>query len=149
MNVHLTYKSFKIRPFLHSLWIYTMHRCLKALAALALAVPVLAQAQLQRQFPATALRGELQITTPPEAMLNGLAARLAPGARIRGGDNLLVMSGAMAGRKAPVIYTIDTYGLLIDIWLLREDETGKLWPKTREEAAQWSFDPAGQTWTKP
>ncbi len=151
IKVHLTHKSFKIRPFLHSLWIYTMHRCLKALAALALAVPVLAQAQLQlqRQFPATALRGELQITTPPEAILNGQPVRLAPGARIRGGDNLLVMSGAIAGRKSPVIYTIDTYGLLIDIWLLREDEAGKLWPKTPDEAAKWVFDPAGQTWTKP
>lgn len=126
-----------------------MNRCLKVLAALALAVPVLAQAQFQRSFPANALRGELQITQPPEAVLNDQVVRLAPGARIRGGDNLLVMSGAMAGKKAQVVYTIDSYGLLIDIWLLREDETGKLWPKTREEAAQWSFDPVGQTWSKP
>ena len=128
-----------------------MNRCLKVLAALALAVPALAQAQaqFQRAFPANALRGELQVTQPPEAVLNDQVVRLAPGARIRGGDNLLVMSGAMAGKKAQVVYTIDSYGLLIDIWLLREDETGKLWPKTREEAAQWSFDPVGQTWTKP
>ena len=128
-----------------------MNRCLKVLVALALAVPVLAQAQaqFQRAFPANALRGELQVTQPPEAVLNDQVVRLAPGARIRGGDNLLVMSGAMAGKKAQVVYTIDSYGLLIDIWLLREDETGKLWPKTREEAAQWSFDPVGQTWSKP
>ncbi|MGE5450608.1 MAG: hypothetical protein ACM3VZ_02030 [Acidobacteriota bacterium] len=126
-----------------------MSRCLKVLAALALAVPVLAQAQFQRQFPANALRGELQITQPPEAILNSQVVRLAPGSRIRGGDNLLVMSGAIAGKKSPVLYTIDTYGLLIDVWLLRDDEAAKLWPKTREEAAQWSFDPVAQTWTKP
>ncbi|MDE1997428.1 MAG: hypothetical protein KGI91_12505 [Burkholderiales bacterium] len=128
-----------------------MHRCLKVLAALALAVPVLAQAQniTQRQFPANSLRGELQITQPPDALLNGQPVRLAPGARIRGGDNLLVMSGAIQGQKYPVIYTIDTYGLLINVWLLREDEAGKLWPKTAEEAASWTFDPVAQTWTKP
>lgn len=128
-----------------------MHRCLKVLAALALAVPVLAQAQniTQRQFPANSLRGELQITQPPEALLNGQPVRLAPGARIRGGDNLLVLSGAIQGQKYPVIYTIDTYGLLINVWLLREDEAGKLWPKTAEEAASWTFDPVAQTWTKP
>lgn len=135
----------------NSPWIYTMHRCLKVLAALALAVPVLAQAQniTQRQFPANSLRGELQITQPPDALLNGQPVRLAPGARIRGGDNLLVMSGAIQGQKYPVIYTIDTYGLLINVWLLREDEAGKLWPKTAEEAASWTFDPVAQTWTKP
>ncbi|HET8694637.1 MAG TPA: hypothetical protein VFM33_08230 [Aquabacterium sp.] len=128
-----------------------MHRCLKVLAALALAVPVLAQAQniTQRQFPANSLRGELQITQPPDALLNGQPVRLAPGARIRGGDNLLVMSGAIQGQKYPVIYTIDTYGLLINVWLLREDEAGKLWPKTAEEAASWTFDPVAQTWAKP
>lgn len=126
-----------------------MHRCLKVLAVLALAVPALALAQFTRQFPATALRGELQLVAPPEALLNGQAVRLAPGARIRGGDNLLVMSGAIVGKKAPVIYTIDSYGLVMEVWLLRDDETGKTWPKTREEAAQWSFDPAAQTWTKP
>lgn len=140
-----------MRAPVNSLWIYTMHRCLKVLAALALAVPVLAQAQniTQRQFPANSLRGELQITQPPDALLNGQPVRLAPGARIRGGDNLLVMSGAIQGQKYPVIYMIDTYGLLINVWLLREDEAGKLWPKTAEEAASWTFDPVAQTWTKP
>lgn len=140
-----------MRVPVNSPWIYTMHRCLKVLAALALAVPVLAQAQniTQRQFPANSLRGELQITQPPDALLNGQPVRLAPGARIRGGDNLLVMSGAIQGQKYPVIYTIDTYGLLINVWLLREDEAGKLWPKTAEEAASWTFDPVAQTWTKP
>ena len=126
-----------------------MPRCLKALAALALALPLLVSAQMQRQFPAKALRGELQITQAPDALLNGQAVRLAPGARIRGGDNLLVMSGAITGVKAPVVYTIDTYGLLIDIWLLRDDETSKLWPTTPEEAAKWSFDPIAQIWIKP
>lgn len=119
--------------------------------ALALVAPLLSQAQqVQRNFPQNALRGELTVTNPPEAVLNGKPARLAPGARIKGGDNLLVMSGAIVGQKLPVNYTIDTSGLVKDVWLLREDELArKPWPRTADEAASWSFDPIAQTWTKP
>lgn len=126
-----------------------MLRC--ALLACALSLPLAAAAQqVQRNFPATALRGELTVVNPPEVVLNGQPARLAPGARIKGGNNLLVMSGAIVGQKLPVHYTIDTYGLVKDVWLLREDETArKPWPKTAAEAAAWSFDPVAQTWTKP
>jgi hypothetical protein len=42
-----------------------------------------AAAQAPRNFPATALRGEIVITQPPELLLNRQPARLAPGARIR------------------------------------------------------------------
>ncbi|HWH74092.1 MAG TPA: hypothetical protein VNV16_07520 [Methylibium sp.] len=126
-----------------------MLRC--ALLVCALSLPLAAAAQqVQRNFPATALRGELTVVNPPEVVLNGQPARLAPGARIKGGNNLLVMSGAIVGQKLPVHYTIDTYGLVKDVWLLREDEVArKPWPKTAAEAAAWSFDPVAQTWTKP
>ena len=71
-------------------------------------------------------------------------------ARIKGGSNLLVMSGAIVGQKLAVNYTIDTYGLVKDVWLLRPDEAARSpWPKTAAEAAAWSFDPVAQTWTKP
>lgn len=126
-----------------------MLRC--ALIALALSAPLAAAAQqVQRSFPATALRGELTVVNPPEVVLNGQPARLAPGVRIKGGNNLLVMSGAIVGQKLAVNYTIDTYGLVKDVWLLREDEAARSpWPKTTAEAATWSFDPIAQTWTKP
>ncbi|HWP20674.1 MAG TPA: hypothetical protein VNO84_16205 [Burkholderiaceae bacterium] len=117
-------------------------------AALALPVAVHAQTVVQRSFPQEALRGEIVVTAPPEITLNGQAARLAPGARIRGQNNLLVMSGAVVGTKLPVLYTTDTYGLVKDVWILRADEQKKLWPKTREEAASWAFDPAAQVWAK-
>ena len=108
-----------------------------------------AQLQVQRPFPQNALRGEVVFGQPPELKLNGQAARLAPGARIRGTDNLLVMSGALAGTKATVHYTTDIYGQLLEVWLLRPDELAKkVWPKTAAEAAAWTFDPAGQFWTK-
>ena len=129
-----------------------MPRCV-TLAATALAISALAGpafAQLQRSFPATALRGELQIVQPPEAVLNGRAARIAPGVRIRGADNLLKVSGAVAGQRLLVHYTLDNGGLIRDVWVLRPDEAAKQpWPSTREQAATWIFDPMAQTWSKP
>jgi len=126
-----------------------MFRCV--LLSLALAMPLIAQAQqVPRNFPQNALRGELLVTSSQEAMLNGKPTQLAPGMRIKGGNNLLVMSGAILGQKLIVNYTLDSYGLVKDVWLLRQDEVArKPWPKTPAEAARWSFDPIAQTWTKP
>lgn len=126
-----------------------MHRCAAFVLSLAVALPLQAQ-PVQRPFPADALRGELVIGQPPAAELNGEPARLAPGARIRGEDNLLLMSGAVAGRRLVVHYTRDNYGLIKDIWVLTPQELArKPWPTTREEASRWQFDPAAQTWRKP
>lgn len=104
--------------------------------------------QLARKFPPTALRGQLTITQPPEVTLNGGTARMAPGARIRNQSNLLVMWGAAVGQKLTVNYTVDSYGLLMDIWILRPDEIKARWPKTPEEAAKWVYDPLSETWSK-
>lgn len=114
---------------------------------------VAAQAQLppHRTFPATALRGELAIATPPEAVLNGAPARLAPGARIRGEDNLLRLPASLAGQRLPVHYTLEpTTGLLLDVWILNPTERAREpWPATPEQARAWRFDPTAQTWTRP
>jgi hypothetical protein len=141
----------KISGF-HSLWIYTMHRCVlaAALAACALAGPVAAQPVQGRHFPATALRGQLQFLMPPLVQVNGAPARLAPGARIRGTDNLLILSGTLVGQTTIADYTIDPLGQLHDVWLLSPDEAAKQpWPTTPQQAAQWHFDPNTQTWSRP
>jgi hypothetical protein len=53
-----------------------MLRCAPILAAaLSFVVAATATAQPLRSFPATALRGELVVTTPPEAQLNRQPAR--------------------------------------------------------------------------
>jgi hypothetical protein len=134
----------------HSHWIHTMLRCVTLAGLLVASCLVLpAAAQQQRAFPATALRGELRIQQPPEASLNGRPARLAPGARIRGADNLLQMSGALAGQALTVHYTLDDYGLLRDVWVLTPAERARQpWPATPAEAAAWRFDPVGQTWSR-
>lgn len=112
--------------------------------------PLPAVAQVQRNFPQNALRGELQILQPPEALLNGQPVRLAPGARLRDADNMIQVSNRMAGAKLAVHYTLDTLGLVKDVWVLQPAELAKRpWPRTAAEAQAWLFDPVAQTWTKP
>ncbi len=127
-----------------------MLRCvLAATTALVLALP--AAAQVQRNFPANALRGEALFGTPPELSINGRPTRLGPGARIRGENNMLQMSGSLVTVKAVVHYTREpTSGLVLDVWLLTPEESSKRpWPTTEAEARAWRFDPAAQAWTKP
>ena len=125
-----------------------MYRCaLAAAAAICLVAPAAAQ---QRTFPPNALRGALVIVSPTEATLNGDAARLAPGLRIRGQDNMLAMSGTLIGARLLVHYTTDPQGLLNNVWILTPAEAAKKpWPASAEEAQAWTFDPVAQIWSKP
>lgn len=134
-----------------------MHRCAylafkgwRHVLPLATAIALLpAAAQTSRPFPANALRGELEITQPPEALLNGEPVRLAPGARIRGANNMMQMSGALVGQSLLVHYTREPQGLLLNIWILTPDEAAnKPWPTKPEQAERWLFNPAAQTWTR-
>jgi hypothetical protein len=109
-----------------------------------------AAAQMPRPFPAHALRGELVVLQAPEVALNGGAARLAPGARIRGENNLLLLSGSLVNQRHTVNYTRDPSNLLLDVWILTPAERASLpWPATPEQAAAWTFDPSAQTWSRP
>ena len=126
-----------------------MLRCV-TLAATVAAFALPAAAQAPRSFPANALRGEIVLTQPPELLLNRQPARLAPGARIRGTDNLLVLSGAVIGQRLLVHYTLDPNGQLLDVWVLNAAEAARRpWPTTPAQAAAWSFNPDSQTWTAP
>lgn len=126
-----------------------MHRrTLLLLATFGLAAAT-AHAQVKRNFPTDSLRGRLGVINPPEAVLNGAPARLAPGARIRGQNNMLATTGAFAGQSFVVNYTIDMQGQIKDVWVLTNDEIAKPWPTTREEAASWRFDAGTQTWARP
>ncbi len=126
-----------------------MLRC-AFLAAFGLLLAWPAAAQVQRPFPANALRGEVVVQQPPAVRLNGRAARLAPGARIRGDDNLLKMSGALVGQRLTVHYTLDNAGELLDVWVLTPAELARRpWPTTPQQAAAWHFDPIGQVWSRP
>ena len=126
-----------------------MYRCVTA-ALLAATFLVPAGAQVQRNFPQSALRGALVVGIPPEITLNGQAARLAPGARIRGQTNMVEMSASLSGSRLLVNYTLDPLGLVMNVWILRAEEAAvRPWPSTPEQAQTWQFDAAAQTWTKP
>jgi hypothetical protein len=125
-----------------------MYRCaLYALAAACVVTPAAAQ---QRNFPPQALRGALVIQAPPEALLNDRPVRLAPGARIRGQDNMLQMSASLVGARLLVHYTLDPQGLIRDVWILTPQEASRQpWPTTAAQAQAWRFDPVAQLWTQP
>ncbi len=117
-------------------------------AAACIAAP--AAAQVQRAFPQNALRGVIAFGLTPEIQVNGVAARLAPGARIRDGNNMMVVPSALTGGRYLVNYNIDTSGLVKEVWILRPEEASiQPWPTTPEQAGAWIFDPVGQVWTKP
>jgi hypothetical protein len=128
---------------------HTMFRCVVALlTCLAFLAGAHAQA-VQRSFPANALRGEIAFGQPPELALNGQAARLSPAARIRGLNNMIVMSGSLVGQRAVVNYVVDPLGLVQEVWILTESERAKRpWPTTARDAKAWSFDPVAQVWTQ-
>ena len=91
--------------------------------------PIAAQVQTQeeaaaggRNFPVGTLRGRFMVVNWPEIQLDGQPDRLSPGARIRSGQNMLVMVGAIQGQKFLVNYTRDPAGLVSQVWILTPEE---------------------------
>ena len=111
-----------------------MNRCLPARKGLLLGLTTLllttaslmpepASAQgFDRQFPKAARRATLEVTMPPNVMINGQAERLSPGARIKGLNNQLVLSGSLVGQRLLVNYLRDPQGFIHEVWLLSEAE---------------------------
>lgn len=128
-----------------------MYRSIALFTALVTFSTSMAWAQPPRQFPKNALRGDMTFISPPRVELNGAPARLSPGARLRGENNMFVLTGALTGTRHIVHYTLeDTSGQINNVWILREEEKAKKpWPTTREHTQTWSFSPGSQTWTKP
>ncbi len=75
-----------------------------------------------REFPAAALRGSLEVTVPPQVVLDGKLDQLSPGARIHGTNNMLLLSGALVGQKVKVNYIREINGALSEVWVLTEAE---------------------------
>ena len=125
-----------------------MYRCLVlALALLASMGP--ATAQVQRNFPQDALRGEVVVGVPPDLSINGQNAQLAPGSRIRDQNNMLAMSASLSGARFTAHFTMDTGGQVKDLWILRADElANQPWPSTTKEAQTWAFDAVAQRWAR-
>jgi hypothetical protein len=103
-------------------------RALSCLSALLLAAPLVQSQTSVRPFPASALRGTLEVKAPPEVLMDGAPARLSPGSRIRGANNMLVMSGQIVGKSLTVNYTRDAQGAIHDVWLLTPAEVAEKRP---------------------
>lgn len=100
---------------------------------LACAGTALAQELPVREFPERALRGTLVVLQAPEITMDGRPARLSPGSRIRGSNNMLVLSGALVNQTMTVNYTIDTVGLVHDVWILTPAEAALKRPRASDQ----------------
>ena len=100
----------------------------RQLLGLAWAIPLLGFTALTpaqigpRPFPPNAQRGILVVTYPPVIQLNGQTDRLSPGARIRGMNNMLILSGAIVGQTLLVNFVRNTTGEVHDVWVLTDAE---------------------------
>ncbi|MEO5672972.1 MAG: hypothetical protein ABIR26_19965 [Ramlibacter sp.] len=81
---------------------------------------------IRREAPKDVMLGVLQVTSPPEVVLDGKIDRLSPGSRIRDLNNMLLLSGGIAGKVLPVVYRRDAAGLVHEVWVLTDEEYGKL-----------------------
>ena len=107
-------------------WLF---RLLLAFSALTLfSVPARAQVDSSRipPIPSKALVAEFAVTLPPDVLLNQKPARLSPGARIHGLNNLTVLSGTLVGKTYTVRYVLDPLGLVHEVWLLTPAEIAAL-----------------------
>lgn len=92
------------------------------LTVLACALPVAYAQTAGREFPLKALRGMLEITAPPEILIDGRAARLSPGARIRDTQNMIIPPAQLMGRRWLVNFVLESNGLVHEAWLLTPEE---------------------------
>ncbi|MBI5278195.1 MAG: hypothetical protein HY854_17235 [Burkholderiales bacterium] len=80
-----------------------------------------------REAPADVKVGILGVSaTPPIVTINGQPDRLSPGARIRDRNNMMVMSGSLAGQDHYSVYRRDSAGLVHEVWLLNAEEYRKV-----------------------
>jgi hypothetical protein len=63
--------------------------------------------------------------TPPIISVDGKADRFSPGVRIRDRNNMLVLTGGVAGQSLYTVYRRDGAGLVHEVWLLNEEEYAK------------------------
>jgi hypothetical protein len=99
-----------------------------ALAALTVSLlPASAAAQgMRREAPKDVVPGQMAVGAPPEISIDGKPDRLSPGSRIRDLNNMLVLSGNLAGKTMPVVYRRDAAGLVHEAWILTPEEYRQL-----------------------
>lgn len=109
-------------PHLPSL-IYALALAVVALAP-AMPAPVTAQTLPARPIPIPEKAEFARMAVSPlgEPFINGQQERFAPGARITGQNNLLVLPGALANSENAVRFLRDISGLVHQVWILTPAE---------------------------
>jgi hypothetical protein len=100
----------------------------RAFAALALvAGAAFGQSAVMRDAPRDVKPGIIAVSpTPPIVTVDGKSDRLSPGVRVRDRNNMLVLTGQLAGQTHYTVYRRDAAGLVHEVWLLSEEEYRKV-----------------------
>jgi len=80
---------------------------------------------VDRDFPASALRGKLTITDYPNVTVNGQALRLSPGSRIWNTQQLTQVPNSLGTDTYQVNYTLNIQGDIDRVWILTTDEASQ------------------------
>jgi hypothetical protein len=94
------------------------------IACLALVAATGAQAQM-RTLPEDTERGVIRHVQGGDILIDGRAMRLAPGATIRGRENLIIVPSALPGDGALAEYLLDGDGSVSRVWLLTPEEASR------------------------
>ena len=92
------------------------------LSALSLAGAAFAQL---RSIPEDAKRGQLRPVREMVVEIDGVPARLSPGAQIRNTENRIVLPGSLPQEGVLVKYLPDPAGLVHRVWILTGEEAAK------------------------
>jgi len=96
---------------------------MKRFAALLLILTAIGSAAAQmRTLPGDAERGLIRHIEGSSVSIDGKPMRLAPGATIRGQDNLIVVPTALPSGGALAEYLLDRDGQISRVWLLTPAE---------------------------
>jgi len=94
---------------------------------LALAAGTAFAQTVMRDAPKDVKPGLIAVSaTPPIITVDGKADRFSPGARIHDRNNMLVLTGALAGQTLYTVYRRDPSGLVHEVWLLNAQEYAKV-----------------------
>jgi hypothetical protein len=98
-----------------------------ACAALTLAATTAFAQTVMRDAPRDVKPAIIGVSaTPPVITLDGKADRLSPGVRIRDRNNMLTLTGGLAGKTLYTVYRRDSMGLVHEVWLLSPEEYEKV-----------------------
>ena len=92
--------------------------------AIALLCAGAALAQL-RALPDETERGQIRHVRELIVEINGVQARLSPGAQIRDRDNRIVLPAALPAEGRLVKFLLDPAGMVHRVWILTEEEAAR------------------------